>query len=322
MFLEEVTDDGRNVFAAIAQRRKVDDDDAEAIVKVFAKLLLANGGFEVAVGGGENADIDGDSFLAAKPLEGFFLKDAHEFDLCADGHIADFIEEDGAAIGLLKAADAAFGRAGECAALVAEQFAFEQRFWNGGAVDGDEGRIGAVAVLEDGASDEFFAGAGFAADQDVEWFGGDAADVFVDVLHGRTLADEGIASGSRFAEGDRFGHEAIAVGGFGDEGEHFRDVEGLEDVIIGAEFGRFDCSFGRTVGSDENDGQARAGSVKLLDKFEAVETGKTEVGDDDVKMALGSAGEAVVAAVFDDDFMAFAGEDALESVANAGIVLD
>ena len=46
VFLEEKTNNGRNVFAAIAQRRKVDDDHAEAIVKFFAKLLLANSVFD------------------------------------------------------------------------------------------------------------------------------------------------------------------------------------------------------------------------------------------------------------------------------------
>jgi hypothetical protein len=136
------------------------------------------------------------------------------------------------------------------------------------------------------------------------------------------LADESIASSSGFAEGNRFRHEAIAVGGFGDEGKHFRDVEGLEDVIVGAEFGCFDGGLGGAVGGDEYDGETGASGVKLLDEFEAVESGQAEVGDDDVEMGLGSASEAIVTAVFDDDIVAFAGEDALEGVANAWIVLD
>ncbi len=322
VFLQEVADNGRNIFTTIAQWRKVDDDDAEAVVKVFAKLLLANGDFEIAIGGRENANIDGNSFFTAKALEGFLLEDAHEFDLRAEGHVADFIEEDGAAIGLLEAADASFGRASECAAFVAEQFTFEECFGNRGAVYGDERRVRAIAVLEYGARDEFFPGAGFAADEDVDGFGGDAANVFVDVLHGGALADERVASGAGFAEGDGFGYEPIAVSGFGDEGEHLRDVEGLEDVVVCAEFGGFDGSFGGAIGGDENDRQARAGGVKLLDEFKAVETRESEVSDDDVERGLRSAGEAVVTAMLDNDFVAFAGEDALEGVANAGVVFD
>ena len=98
-------------------------------------------------------------------------------------------------VGLLEAADAAGLGAGEGAAFVAEQFAFQQGFGDGGAVDGDEGRFGAVAVLVDGAGDEFLAGAGLAADEHVDGLGGDAANFLVDGLHGAAVADEGVARG-------------------------------------------------------------------------------------------------------------------------------
>src|SRR5689334_4821016 len=125
VFMEEVADDRRNVFASIAQGWEADDDDAEAIVEVFAKLLLANSVFEIAVSGGQNADIDREGFFATDSLEGFFLQDTHELHLGADSHVPDFVEEDGAAIGLFEAADAAFACAGEGAAFVAEEFAFQ-----------------------------------------------------------------------------------------------------------------------------------------------------------------------------------------------------
>jgi len=101
-----------------------------------------------------------------------------------------------------------------------------------------------------------------------------------------------------------------------------RNVEWLEDVVVGAEFGGFDGSFGRAISGDEYDGEARASGMKLLDEFKAVETRQTEIGDDDVERGLRSACEAIVAAVLDDDFVTFADEDALERVANARIVFD
>ena len=64
-------------------------------------------------------------------------------------------------IRLLEAANPPRVRAGERAAFVAEQFAFQHGFGNCRAVDGDERRIGAVAVLVNGAGDEFLARAGF-----------------------------------------------------------------------------------------------------------------------------------------------------------------
>ena len=68
-------------------------------------------------------------------------------------------------MGLLKAADAPGLGAGEGAAFVAEQLALQQRLGNGRAIDGDERLVGAVAVLVDGAGDQFLAGAGLAADE-------------------------------------------------------------------------------------------------------------------------------------------------------------
>jgi hypothetical protein len=51
-------------------------------------------------------------------------------------------------------------RAGEGAALVAEERGFDERFGERGAVDGDERFVGAVGQLVDRARDEFLAGAG------------------------------------------------------------------------------------------------------------------------------------------------------------------
>ena len=71
----------------------------------------------------------------------FLLQHAQQLDLRAGRHVADFIQENRAVIGLLEPADAPQFGAGERAAFVAEQFAFQQRFGNGGAIDGDERRV-------------------------------------------------------------------------------------------------------------------------------------------------------------------------------------
>ncbi len=162
---------------------RCDHDHAQTVIKVFTKLFFADGALQVAMRGGDDAHIHGDRFLAAEALQAFFLKHAHEFHLRAGRHVANLVEENRAAVRLLEAADAPQFRAGERAALVAEQFAFEQRFGNRRAVDGDERRLRAVAVLVNRARDEFLAGAGFAANQHVDRLGGDAADLLVNGLH-------------------------------------------------------------------------------------------------------------------------------------------
>src|ERR1700722_5493839 len=80
-------------------------------------------------------------------------------------NFADFAEEERATLSEPEAADAAFGRAGEGAAFVAEDFAFHQGFGNRGAVDGDERTRGARRKFVNAAGDDFFAGAGFAGDE-------------------------------------------------------------------------------------------------------------------------------------------------------------
>src|SRR6266478_3801530 len=99
------------------------------------------------MGSGNHADIDRDCFFAAEALQSFLLEHAHELDLSPGGHVADFIEKDSAAIGLLETSNATEFCASECAALMTEEFAFEQRFRNRSAIDGDERSFGAIAVL-------------------------------------------------------------------------------------------------------------------------------------------------------------------------------
>ena len=77
-------------------------------------------------------------FIAADAGELAILQHAQDLPLQRQRHVADFVEEERAAVALLEAADALAGRAGEGAFLVAEEFALEQLLGDGGAVDRDE----------------------------------------------------------------------------------------------------------------------------------------------------------------------------------------
>jgi hypothetical protein len=74
-------------------------------------------------------------------------------------HVADLVEEEGAAVALLKLADAAAVRPGEGTLLVPEQLGFEQVLRDGGAVKEEKRCLGPGAVLVDGAGDQFLGGA-------------------------------------------------------------------------------------------------------------------------------------------------------------------
>ena len=91
---------------------------------------------------------------------------------------------------LLELADAAPIGTGERPLLVAEELALEELLGDGGAVDGDERRRRARAVLVDGAGDELLAGAALAGDEDGHVLRGDAADGLVDLEHRGVGAEE------------------------------------------------------------------------------------------------------------------------------------
>ena len=71
----------------------------------------------------------------------FFLKKAQQVGLQLHRQIADFIEEQGAAVGRLNTSDLALVGAGERAFFVAEQLGLDQVFRDGAAIDRDK-RLG------------------------------------------------------------------------------------------------------------------------------------------------------------------------------------
>ncbi len=129
-----------------------------------------------------------------------FLQDAQQFRLGIGMQIADFIEEQGAAVGQLKLAATLYGRAGEGAFFVPEQFALDQLAGNGRAVHFDEGPLGEGARLVNVGGEKLLAGAGLADQQDA----GIGARRHAGLFHGtqkcRARADHFRARSRHFAK--------------------------------------------------------------------------------------------------------------------------
>ena len=85
-------------------------------------------------------------FFSAEPLQTSFLQHPQELDLRSRGHVADFIQKDGSMIRLFESPDPPGFGPGECATFVAKELAFEQRFRNGRAVDGDKRALSARSL--------------------------------------------------------------------------------------------------------------------------------------------------------------------------------
>ncbi len=139
---------------------------------------------------------------------------------------------------------------------MAEELRLDKVFRKGRAVDADEGRLRQGAPVMDGLGDEVFAGAGFAGDQDRR-------------VHDRRRLDEPDDVGKAGAVADDDRSLAVLVAGvdldlldpFQVEGPErvldreleFVDVEGLGQVVVGAEAHRGDGVFEARKGGNEND---------------------------------------------------------------------
>src|SRR5690606_28619499 len=92
------------VAVALAQRRQAEREDGETIVEVLAEGAGADGGVEVAVGGGDQADVDLDLASAAEAAEAAALEGLEQLGLERGGEVADLVEQQGACVGDLEEA--------------------------------------------------------------------------------------------------------------------------------------------------------------------------------------------------------------------------
>ena len=181
----KVAGQGREVREPLAQGRHAERDHVQAMVEVLAKPARPHEAGEVLVRGGQDADINADGVPAADAADLALLEGPEELGLDAAGGLADLVQEDGAAVGLLEPARLGLEGAGEGAALVAEELALGEGVGDGGAVDGDEGAGVAGAPGVDEAGDQLLARAGLAFDEDG---GVSPPDLIEDGRGGRRMA--------------------------------------------------------------------------------------------------------------------------------------
>ena len=145
---------------------------------------------QVLVGGGDQTDVHPDGLVAADPLELPGLEHAQELGLRGRAELADLVEEQGAAVGLLELALAPGLRAGERPALVAEQLGLDQGLGQRRAVDPNERLPRPRRVVMQRVGDQLLAGAALAPDHDGGIGAHDLRHLVVHPAHRPAVADD------------------------------------------------------------------------------------------------------------------------------------
>ena len=125
--VDEVPDEPRQVLEPLAQRRKRDRIDVQAVVKIGSETAFLDRQLKILVGRGNHADIHLPRVRRSDPLEFAFLQHPEKLRLHFGRQVADLVEKKGASVGDLEAALAGGHGAGEGPTLVAKQFRLDER---------------------------------------------------------------------------------------------------------------------------------------------------------------------------------------------------
>ena len=162
----EVSCQKRDIAVSFPQGRQVDGKDIQPVVKIGAKLLLLDHAPQVLIGRRDHAHVHWDGAAATKALDLPLLQNAQEFRLEFQGKVADFIEEQRAAIRGLEASLTVGNGARKGASLVSEELTLHQRRGNCGAIDGHEWLLPPRAGGVDGICHHLLPGACLPANED------------------------------------------------------------------------------------------------------------------------------------------------------------
>ncbi len=125
-----------NIFLSLPECRQGDMNGIDAIIQILPEPAFTHQLLQIHIGSANQADIDGLRLIAAHPYDAPVLNSTKQLRLQVQRNIADFIQEQRPAIGLLELANVVCMSIGECALHVAEQLTFKEGFRNGTRING------------------------------------------------------------------------------------------------------------------------------------------------------------------------------------------
>src|SRR5882762_389714 len=167
------------------------------MIQILTEQAFANPCFQVLIGRGDDTDTRANRLMAANPIESSVRQYAQQARLQLGRHIADLIQEQGAAFGLLEATPPQSLCPREGATLVPEELRFQKVFWHCRGIYCDEWLVCARAVTVQRARDELLACPGLAGDQNCGARLRQAADCAEHLLHRLCLPEDIRRAGQR-----------------------------------------------------------------------------------------------------------------------------
>src|SRR3990172_6230235 len=162
----------------------------QTVEQIVAKAAVADLLGRRLVGGAQDADVDLFGGGRTDALDEAGLQETQELGLQPKVEFADLVEEEAAAMGQARRPLPVGNGAGEGALEMAEDLRFHQVLGDGAAIDGDERTRRARTGAMDGLGAQLLASAAVAGDEDGGLRPGDRADLAIDLLHDRAVADE------------------------------------------------------------------------------------------------------------------------------------
>src|SRR5262245_21995442 len=117
---------GGHILPALAKSRQHNRKHIQSIEQIPPELTGAHVFHQVAIGGGDDSDVDPRRPWTAKPIDLPFLKHTQQLRLQLERQLADLVEENRPAVGDLKAPGLRVVCASKGTPLAAEQFALNQ----------------------------------------------------------------------------------------------------------------------------------------------------------------------------------------------------
>src|ERR1044071_5490301 len=98
VLMGEVPSEYGDVLRVIAQRRRRDREYLKAVVEIASKELVAHHLSQVAVGGGDEPDVNRNRPGSSQPLERLLLESPEQFGLQIERNVTNFIQKQGASV--------------------------------------------------------------------------------------------------------------------------------------------------------------------------------------------------------------------------------